>query len=290
MRKNIIISLLVVMAFGFFLVEMASSQEPINYLAGKIIAFDAGHGGTSLGATYPPNAGISGSVYEKNVNIATIFTLKTMLEDNGAYVVLTRECDETIPRRKDRVEIAKQKCAELYGKECDVLVSVHHNGNVDETHNGTMAIFNNKQDFALATTLHNNLLADLFNNNPAYDEGYDRGGYGMTVYFTPAALTESYYVTNKCEAELFLQGTVLNNEECSVDIYGEATVPNINMAVFTCEANNSILSFEYGVNRVNQEATALYQGLIDYFENSSGGGGGDGDKPDKCSPWPECKK
>lgn len=292
MKKILATTLLMALSFAFLSIDATSSQEaPPNPLYGKIIALDAGHGGDSLGATYPPNTGIDGTVAEKDVNIATVFALQAKLKADGAYVALTRECDETIPRRKDRVDTAKKKCAALDidkngepdGKECDVLVSVHHNGSSDESYDGMTTIYNNKEDLVLATYLHDGLLAGLFDNNPAYDEEYERGGYGMTVYFTPASLTEGYYVTNKCEAELFLQGTVSNKEECSANIYGPTTEPQT--TTFLCATNGTTHNFEYGPGRVNQEAEALYQGLIDYFSSLDNGGGNGGGKD--CPPGKE---
>jgi len=34
-------------------------------VSGKVIALDAGHGGTSLGAQYPANSGSNGQIFEK---------------------------------------------------------------------------------------------------------------------------------------------------------------------------------------------------------------------------------
>jgi len=205
-----------------------------NPLEGKIIALDAGHGGTELGAT-------NGNVYEKDVNLAVVYTLKQKLEDPavGAKVVLTRICDETISSRKSRVDLAIEKCKSLYSRKCDVLVSVHHNGSTDPLHDGTMVIYNEKQDIPLATALHDALISAL----GLPDEGYDHGGYGMTVYgHLISALTEAYYITNTDEANYYLGGTP--TEVCATD-----------------GSPKSVLIGE----RTNQEAEALYQGLVNYF-------------------------
>lgn len=115
-------------------------DNTVNSLEGKIIALDAGHGGDDLGAQYPANCATDNNipcrVYEKNVNLAVVNELKNILKANGAEVVLTREGDETIISRRDRVAIAEQKCS-IIGGECDALVSVHHNGSTDPTHDGT---------------------------------------------------------------------------------------------------------------------------------------------------------
>lgn len=169
-------------------------------VTGKLIALDAGHGGTEIGAwneTY--------QVAEKDVNLDVVLALRTKLEADGATVVLTREGDETLPSRKGRVDLAIAKCeASVLARKCDVLVSIHHNGNTDPTHDGTLVVYNEKKDIPLATALHDALIAGFGLN----DEGYLHGGYGMTVYGNLiSAITEAYYITNDTEAQAWLAKT-----------------------------------------------------------------------------------
>lgn len=218
-------------------------------LSGKIIALDAGHGGGDPGAQYPAHCADDNDlsdckVLEKDVNLAVVYELKKILEADGADVVLTRECDETIISRRERVATAEEKCA-ILGGECDVLVSVHHNGSDDSDQNGIMVIYNERPEKPLAVYLHDELLKSLFSNDPAYDEGYENGGYGMTVFFTPATITEAYYITNKNEADNYLLGTL--TPICS-------------------DSDESPYTVHIG-NRVAQEVNALYNGLSDYLLN-----------------------
>ena len=173
-------------------------------VTGKLIALDAGHGGTESGAI-----NTLFGVSEKNVNIDVVKALKTKLEADGAIVVLTREGDETLPSRRERVDLAISKCTQIAGRKCDVLVSVHHNGSSDATHNGTLVIYNEKKDIPLATALHDSLVVQL----GLKDERYLHGGYGMTVYGNMiSALTESYYITNNDSAAAWLAGTLTPTE------------------------------------------------------------------------------
>lgn len=228
-----------------------TAQETPNPLKGKIIALDAGHGGSDNGTR-----NLTYGVVEKDVNLAVVYALKEKLENAGANVILTRICDENIPSRKDRVDLAMERCKSL-GRKCDVLASVHHNGSTNPEIDGTMVIYNEKQDKPLAIALHNALITEL----GLPDQGYEKGGYGMTVYgHLVSVITEAYYISNDWEALQYLAG-----EETAV-----------------CQ-NYSV----HQGTRVDQEADALYQGLIDYFADSSENGNG---KPDKCTPWPECKK
>lgn len=191
-------------------------------VTGKLIALDAGHGGTETGAC---NAAYS--VCEKDVNLDVVLNLRVKLEADGAQVVLTRDGNETIDSRKSRVDLAIEKCQALAGRKCDVLVSVHHNGSSDPAHDGTLVIYNEKQDVPLARALHDALIAGL----GLADEGYDNGGFGITVYgHLVSALTEAYYITNDAEAQAWRVGT-----------------------------------------RTPQEVDALYAGLVNYFAAKTGG-------------------
>ena len=260
-KKTLATALLVVVAFllVFSPSGMVLGQTPLE---GRIIALDAGHGGTELGATYPALAEERAKIYEKDVNLAVVYTLKEKLETDDACVVLTRECDETISSRKERVAIAEEKCETVCGGECDVLVSVHHNGSTDSTHDGTMVIYTEKQDVPLATALHDALIAEL----GLPDEGYVFGGYGMTVFgHLVSALTEAYYTTNDCEADLYLDGIVSDNKACPAKVYGKKREP-VEQVSLTCEnPDETTYTISYAPGRVEQEAQALYDGLNNHF-------------------------
>ncbi len=248
--KTELVVLGLITSIGLILTGLIFAQETSsNSLQGKIIALDAGHGGSELGAQYPANKGLDADIFEKDVNLAVVYALKAKLEaDNNLdgqpdnQVVLTRVCDETISSRKERVDWAVEQCKKLAGRKCDALVSVHHNGNIDATHDGTMVIYNERQDLPLAQAL-----LDALVPLTGHSEGLDNGGYGMTVYnHLVSALTEAYYITNDGEAGQHLSGTTtLNcvNEDGST------------------YSTHSVLSEK----RISEEAGALYQGLVNYF-------------------------
>jgi N-acetylmuramoyl-L-alanine amidase len=203
MTKTAIIKTIIVFAILFALGFFAGKAWGAEGVFGKLIALDAGHGGTETGAI-----NITYGVAEKDVNLDVVLALKARLEAAGAYVVLTREGDETISSRKERVNLAIEKCENLAGRKCDVLVSIHHNGSSDPSHNGTLVIYNEKKDVPLATALHDSLVPLT-----GIDEGYLNGGYGVTVYGNlVSALTEAYYITNDSEAAAYLAGTRVGEE------------------------------------------------------------------------------
>ena len=222
-----------------------------NPVHGKIIALDAGHGGNEWGAQYPANSGVNARIFEKDVNLAVVLAMEAKLKVAGAFVVLTRTGDETISSRKERVDKAVAKCAALDvngdgapdNKKCDVLVSVHHNGNIDPTYDGTLTIYTQNSDKPLARSLLT-ALTPLTGKN----EGMLNGGYGMTVYKNlVSAITEAYYITNDCEAELYLYKTTVT-ASCDKTIYPDG-------------------------DRVDREAQLQVDGLSNYFISQTGGKG-----------------
>jgi N-acetylmuramoyl-L-alanine amidase len=87
--------------------------NPDSVLAGFTIAVDAGHGGDNTGA-----AGATG-VLEKNINLAIALHLRSLLEDKGVKVVMTRVDDSSVgmPERTDAI---------INGG-AQILVSIHCN-------------------------------------------------------------------------------------------------------------------------------------------------------------------
>ena len=196
--KAIVLRLVLLSAFSYL-----PATAFTNNITGKLIALDAGHGGIETGAINTKY-----NVLEKDVNLAVVYALKSKLEANGALVVLSREGDETISSRKERVDTAVSKCQALAGRKCDILVSVHHNGSSDPSHDGTLVIYTQKSDVPLAKAMHGALVPLT-----GLDEGYINGGYGMTVYQNlVSTLTEAYYITNNVEAEKYLAGTRVEEE------------------------------------------------------------------------------
>lgn len=221
-------------------------------LSGKIIALDAGHGGGETGAVNTKYG-----VVEADVNWDVVQSLAAKLGTQEAYVVIA----DRLSTRRDRVNDVVAKCAAIDvngdgvadNKKCDVIVSVHHNGSSDPTHDGTLAIYTQKSDKPLAQSLLN-ALTTLTGKG----EGLLNGGYGMTVYKNlVSSITEAYYITNDCEAELYL--------------YSKGSLADTSQ-----ECKDAGYQLE---NRIDREADLQVQGLSNYFASQGSGGGKGGGKP-----------
>ena len=118
----------------------------------------------------------------------------------------------------------------------DVLISIHHNGSTNTSADYTQSFVTQKNDKILAGFIQPALVDAL----KLPDKGIKSDGYGMTVYGSlPGILTESYFVTNTVAACDF------------VDYLNEVTN-----------------------TRVQKEAQAMYNGLLNYFSRSTDGSGG----------------
>lgn len=84
MRRYVFFILL--LFFLFLSLAFTKKVENIFPLFGKLIILDPGHGGLDPGAVYMDK-------YEKDYNLMFSFTLKTMLEKDGATVLMTRYGD-----------------------------------------------------------------------------------------------------------------------------------------------------------------------------------------------------
>ncbi len=82
-------------------------------LSGRVIAVDAGHGGSNLGAL-----GAAGTM-EKVINLQISELFKSMLEEQGATVVMTRDDDQYV--------YMAERWDKVMDTEADVLISIHAN-------------------------------------------------------------------------------------------------------------------------------------------------------------------
>lgn len=90
----------------------AGRTDPLYRKEGYCVVLDAGHGGSD-GGTQADDA------LEKEINLAVVLFMQSLLEESGVEVVLTRETDETLSL-DERTEIANSK-------EADLFVSIHCN-------------------------------------------------------------------------------------------------------------------------------------------------------------------
>ena len=97
-----------------------------------VVVVDAGHGGKDNGAKF-------GELLEKDLVLKISKKLKTLSENNGIKVVLTRETDEFVTF-DDRLKYADEQKANL-------LLSIHFNFSVHSENNGVEAYYQKEGEF-----------------------------------------------------------------------------------------------------------------------------------------------
>lgn len=150
----------------------------------RIIVLDPGHGGKDPGA-------VKKNAREKEIVLKVANLVKQKLEKDGATVKMTRVGD-TFPSLEERVKYAKNENGEIF-------VSLHANAATKETAKGTETFYsvtsnaNEKEDFALATAINN----EIVKNAKMYNRGVKRADYVVIKgQVMPAVLVELGFLTN----------------------------------------------------------------------------------------------
>ncbi len=165
-------------------------------LAGRVILVDAGHGGTDGGA----RAKDSGT-WEKELNLQTALALKTLLEADGAAVIMTRETDMQYNENKRadltaRLDLAKEGGAGM-------VVSIHMNEYRTRRESGPQVFYRAGQEDSrlLAGCVQASLIETL---NPAKKRTALAGDYFILSLDIPSILVECGFISNAAEEALLL--------------------------------------------------------------------------------------
>ncbi len=150
---------------------------------GRVVAVDAGHGGSDPGGRGPVN------LVEKKVVLEIARLLASLLSLAGADVLMTRSSDEPIPRSK-RLAQARAACA-------DAFVSVHAFATLDRRVAGARTLWAGvPESEALARHVQSSLLERL----PVPDRGVARYQGRLPADFSiPCVLAEVATISNWVE-------------------------------------------------------------------------------------------
>ncbi|MDO4274941.1 MAG: N-acetylmuramoyl-L-alanine amidase [Eubacteriales bacterium] len=201
MKKHIMeltMACLLLVCFFFLSREAAVVSKELN--SQKVIVVDAGHGGSD-----PGMVGVGG-LEEKGINLAIAEKLKTILEEKGFTVVMTREedtglYDENVQNKKAQ---DLQKRISIISEAKPLLsVSIHQNSYEDPSVYGPQVFYysDSPEGETLAKTLQEKLNTGLSVDHP-------RVAKGNTSYYllkrSPGILNivECGFLTNANEAQL----------------------------------------------------------------------------------------
>lgn len=175
-----------------------------------VLVIDPGHGGMDGGAE--SSAGVS----EKNLNLAIALQLKSLAENDGWEVVMTREDDRGLYKEDEKRTIRSKKTEDLLARKKIVekarplaAVSIHLNSfKQDKTVKGAQTFYPSGGDAdivekskALAESIQEELVASI-------QDGTDRQALGkrdVLIFKNPAApmvIVECGFLSNTQEAKL----------------------------------------------------------------------------------------
>ena len=167
------------------------------------IVLDAGHGGFD-----PGKVGINGAL-EKDINLAIVKKLQTLLEGEGFTVFLTRESDKILgpansksPKKDDMIE----RISFIKDINPFFTISIHQNSFTNPSVTGPQ-VFYYKDSEPSATMAY--VLQDVLNAKlnpekkraPQANQNY----YLLTRTPTPTVIVECGFLSNSAEADLLTQ-------------------------------------------------------------------------------------
>lgn len=155
-------------------------NDLLDYLNGKKIVIDAGHGGKDSGAT-----GSHFGTLEKVINLQVAKLLQQKFSAAGAKTVMTRTTDRFLTLQQ-RVDVSILEKA-------DAFLSVHHNTNNDKSIHGSITYFYKNTDQQLAKIIQQ----ELVKANGLKDLNARKGNFFvLRENPRPGALIELAFISN----------------------------------------------------------------------------------------------
>lgn len=185
--------------FLFSLVASIGHAFPLKPLKGILIMLDPGHGGADPGAV-----GKNG-LKESATNLRVARYLRTLLQADGAEVIMTRETDKALTLAERVALSAKHKP--------DLFVSIHHNASLQPIAENRSEIYYNAIDHKISRSVGENMTRELLK------DGFGKKSLLIPAGFfvlrnnpVPSILTEAGYISlPEIEKELST-GKALTNQ------------------------------------------------------------------------------
>lgn len=243
-----------------------------QYLSGKKIFLDPGHGGEDR-----RNTNKKGDVIEADVNLRVALYLKKYLEQAGAIVFISRDKDATV-QLGYRSELANNSGADLF-------ISVHHNapGKTEDDYTNYTSVYYHAKDFNYEYEPCNQDMARYIERDLSYVMGNPVGlgsfdgtysdyniypGEGFSVLRKtkiPAVLIEGGFHTSRLE-ELRLNIDDFNQIQAwgifrGLGKYFRAGIPTISQIADSTKYESQKLSLSFSLNDtsgINHKSISVY--------------------------------
>ena len=175
----------------------AQSQNSLSALNGKTIVIDPGHGGSDSGAVGPSG------VLEKNVTLAVALKVKSILNDAGAIVILTRSSDRDVSNIKNAADAQELQARVDVGNQnqADAFLSIHANSFSSQAAHGTAIYYYSGS--SMGTILAADLQDELVRAGGLANRGKSTANFYVLKHTNmPASLIEMAFISNPQEEQL----------------------------------------------------------------------------------------
>ena len=180
-------------------INKPASKIDYNFTPGlkdKVIVIDAGHGGSDPGAVGP------NKVQEKTVTLAVAQKVKTLLEQSGAKVLMTRQTDvDVYGPNASAVDELKARTMVANNNKADVFVSIHINAFTNPTVGGIATYYYKNSGYS--AMLAKNIEDNLAKVSGMQDRGTNAAGFYVLKHTDmPAVLAELGFISNPSEEKM----------------------------------------------------------------------------------------
>ena len=183
--------------FYHFIIEKPSSDTTSkNQPNGISIVIDAGHGGED-----PGKVGVNNAL-EKDINLSICLKLKTLLENKGFTVYLTRDKDSAPDSKKEDMTSRMNYIKEI---QPDFIVSIHQNSFTDESVNGPQVFYYSEstEGKAFAQTMQSEINNYIKPEHPRVSQA-NNNYYLLKNSPAPIVIVECGFLSNPVEADLLI--------------------------------------------------------------------------------------
>lgn len=183
---------------SFFLARVGAALVANNNASQPCIVLDAGHGGADPGKVGGDN------ILEKNLNLAIVYKLKTLFENKGFKVVLTRTDDKALVSDHSKalkVEDMRNRVALIEKIHPIMTVSIHQNSYTDPAVSGPQVFFfkDSPEGEEIAATIQATLNEQLDPPKKRVSKSND-DYYILKKTPTPTVIVECGFLSNPEEA------------------------------------------------------------------------------------------
>lgn len=196
--KTIGLFLILLIALPVFQPTLGASS-----VSGRKIVIDPGHGGSDYGSME------CSGLYESKANLDIALKLKTLLENNGANVHMTRT-DDSYKTNGDRYNGANSFNGEA-------LVSIHLNSSTNHNKDGTLGLYGKRnKDLNFTKTVHQQLKTEL----GVPDLGVTNFASGVLLKSNmPATMQETVFISNNTECNLLKDGSGIRQQQMAQSLF-----------------------------------------------------------------------